>query len=77
MATDDRTDRGRDVGESGAPKLGPDEVAAGVTTEQFEARHPEDPASRPGWDAHVKDFFDREVFPGEKVRKATDAMKEK
>lgn len=58
------------------PRLQPGEIAPGTTRAEFEERHPEDPASAPGWREYVKDFFDREVFPGEKIRKATDAMRD-
>lgn len=46
------------------------------STRAFERAHPEDPANAPGWDKHVDEFFNSEAFPGDGVRKATDAMRQ-
>lgn len=74
--SDKRSDTAEEHRPAEGPSLRPGEIAPGTSRTEFEARHPEDPASAPGWREYVKDFFDREVFPGEKIRKATDAMRD-
>lgn len=76
MNSSDTSQKEADRQAAEGPNLKPNEVAPDVSREEFEARHPDDPANAPGWGDHVKEFFDREVFPGEKIRKATDAMKD-